>query len=102
MPCGLLNKARQELFNRRTPEQCFITQEREDRGTLEFELHFPGCPTLRWISVRHWEGDRYWLAGSFNTIDRPLARYTRFSCVYPLAQLEREFLGWIALMLKGI
>ena len=100
MPSERLEKARREIFKRRTPEQCFVAQESEDHGVLSFELHFPGSRTLCWIGVQHWERDRYWLTGSLNMVGRPMARYTRFSCVYPFERLEREFLDWLDLIRK--
>jgi hypothetical protein len=115
-----LEKLRQELFKRRTPEQCFIAEEwvvaplvfglvdlktncpirNLLRGGFKFELHFPETPRLHWIQVQHWEDDRYWLATSFNQVDQPLSRYTRFSLTVPFERLERKFLRCIGTMLK--
>lgn len=96
----MLQKLRLELFRRRTPAQCFIVEEQEIRGGLTFNLHFPDCPSIRWIEVKHWEGDRYLLCGFFSTQSNPLGRYTRFAVTFSFEQLEREFLKLIGLMLK--
>lgn len=96
----MLQKLRWELFKRRTPAQCFIAQEQEIRGGFMFEVHFPDCPSIRWIEVKEWEGDRYLLCGFFNTIANPDGRYTRFAATFAFGELEREFLKLIGLMLK--
>lgn len=96
----MLQKLRWELFKRRTPAQCFIAQEQEIRGGFTFELHFPDCPSIRWIEVKEWEGDRYLLCGFFNTVTNPDGRYTRFAATFAFEQLEREFLQLIGLLLK--
>lgn len=93
-------KLRWELFKRRSPAQCFIVEEHEIRGGLTFELHFPKAKALRWIEVKHWEGEQYLLCGFFSTQSNPLGRYTRFAATFAFEQLEREFLKLIGLMLK--
>jgi hypothetical protein len=95
-----LEKLRREIFKRRTPQQCFIAQESEIYRGLEFELHFPSRSQQHWIEITHWEGDRYWLVASFNSVDRPLARYTRLSLTVSFEDLEQWFLRCIGMMLK--
>lgn len=96
----MLQKLRWELFKRRTPEECFIAEEKEIRCGFMFELHFPEAKVLRWIEVKQWEGDHFLLCGFFATAANPQGIYTRFANSFPFEDLEREFLRLIALMLK--
>ena len=110
-----------ELFKRRTWQECFVSGisvikpsvevlldyethrpiRRFTLGGFEFELRFPQVQSLHWIGIQHWDVDRYWLTASSNPVDRPLARYTRFSRTFHFENLEPEFHRLIETMLKG-
>ena len=103
------------LFRQRQPAQCFVIGPGEIvapsvlvlvdlvtgrpirtllRGGLRHEFRFPHATGPRWITVQHWDGERYWLHASFQDDSKP-AEYTRFSKEVMFKVLEQEFLSCI-------
>lgn len=116
----VLEELRRCLFRERTPQECFIVgdevvlapsvyvlidlvtaqpQRYLQWGGLEYQFAFPQARAPRWISVKHWQGKRYWLCASFQDPNKQ-ATYTRFSLVVPFCELGRQFLSCIDVLIQ--